>query len=318
MLAVQAARDPSLKFRQQRSLLLLSHVAARVGSLGPASRDPQGLVRAEAGALLVENCPADGRHARPSQQRAHREEAKLEAAERVVSKLDRRLPAAGRHDALEAVFLGVVKHVVLDDDGPADGEPERVLFRLGERVVGHNQLAGLHLEGPLGGQVERAVDNVHPGRRAADEPVADQPEVGADDLNVGHPLLLRGKQLALDDAEREVDVPEADRVEPGRLPEGAPLQHRDVDPHHVQHVDARPEGAGLRWVLKDYFCRHSDLCRRENQFCGLTSAWKPVFMPAWVGMPTEILFKNPFLGQERPDVANGHLPSAAVGKGDGF
>ena len=36
----------------------------------------------------------------------------------------------------------------------------------------------------------------------------------------------------------------------------------------------------LRWVSKDYFSRHSDLRQRENRFLGLTSVWKPVFMPA--------------------------------------
>ena len=31
--------------------------------------------------------------------------------------------------------------------------------------------------------------------------------------------------------------------------------------------------------LKDYSNRHSDLCRHENWFLGLTSLWKLVFMP---------------------------------------
>ena len=46
-------------------------------------------------------------------------------------------------------------------------------------------------------------------------------------------------------------------------------------------------------VFKDYFSRHSDLRWHENRFLGLTSAWKLVFVPAQVRMPTKINFKNP-------------------------
>ena len=53
----------------------------------------------------------------------------------------------------------------------------------------------------------------------------------------------------------------------------------------------------MRWVFKDYFSRHSDLRRHENRFLVLTSAWKPVFIPAYVGTLTEIIFKTPPLGE---------------------
>ena len=37
-------------------------------------------------------------------------------------------------------------------------------------------------------------------------------------------------------------------------------------------VRARPRDRAQSWVFKDYSNQHSDLCRHENRFLGLTSA----------------------------------------------
>ena len=47
----------------------------------------------------------------------------------------------------------------------------------------------------------------------------------------------------------------------------------------------------------------------NKRFLGLMSAWKPVFMPAWVRMLTEIIFYNPSLGTSHVDQRVFYFPS---------
>ena len=70
-----------------------------------------------------------------------------------------------------------------------------------------------------------------------------------------------------------------------------------VDTTRDRSIKALPfdelSGPVQRRVFKDYFRRHSDTRRHENQFSMPISALETGFHAAMVGMPTEIILKKP-------------------------